>query len=64
MRLYTQGSAWLAHDDHRRGTLEVGKWADLAVLTHDYFTVPLEQMAQTESVLTMVGGRVVYRKSP
>ncbi len=64
LRLYTQGSAWLAHDDHRRGTLEVGKWADLAVLSHDYFTVPLEQMAQTASVLTVVGGRVVYRQQP
>ena len=64
LRLYTQGSAWLAHDDHRRGTLEVGKWADLVVLSHDYFSVPLEQMAQTESVLTLVGGRVVYRKLP
>lgn len=62
LRMYTQGSAWLAHDDHRRGTLEVGKWADLAVLSQDYFTVALEQMAQTESVLTLVGGRVVYRK--
>jgi len=64
LRMYTQGSAWLAHDDHRRGTLEVGKWADLAVLSQDYFTVPLEQMARTESVLTMVGGRVVYRQAP
>lgn len=49
---------------HRRGTLEVGKWADLVVLSQDYFTVPLEQMARTESVLTMVGGRVVYRQAP
>ncbi len=45
---------------HRRGTLEVGKWVDLAVLSQDCFTVPLELRARTESVLTMAGGRVVY----
>ena len=38
-----------------------GKWADLAVLTQDYFKVPLAQMADIESVLTLVGGRVVHQ---
>jgi predicted amidohydrolase YtcJ len=38
----------------------VGKWVDLAVLSQDCFTVPLELRARTESVLTMAGGRVVY----
>ena len=38
LRIYTQGSAWFAHDDTRRGTLAVGMLADLAVLTADYLT--------------------------
>lgn len=39
---------------------EVGKWADLAVLSGDYMTVPVAEIGRIESVLTMVGGRVVY----
>ena len=60
LRLYTAGSAWVSHDEDVRGSLEVGKLADLAVLSKDYMTVPVDQIGDIESVLTMVGGRVVY----
>ena len=60
LRIYTAGSAWFAHDEARRGTLEAGKLADLAVLSADYFSVPLNEIGRIESLLTMVGGRVVY----
>jgi predicted amidohydrolase YtcJ len=60
LRFYTSGSAWVAHDEDDRGSLEVGKLADLAVLSADYMTVPVSQIGRIESVLTMVGGRVVY----
>ena len=55
------GSAWFSHDDDMRGSLEVGKLADLAVLSGDYLTVPVDQIGRIESLLTMVGGKVVYR---
>lgn len=60
LRMYTSGSAWLAHDEQHRGSLEVGKWADLAVLSDDYLTTPLERMAQIHATLTLVGGQVVH----
>ncbi len=60
LRLYTSGSAWLAHDEHRRGTLTLGKLADLAVLSKDYMSIPVEDISGIESVLTLVGGRVVH----
>jgi predicted amidohydrolase YtcJ len=60
LRYYTIGSAWVAHDEGARGSLEVGKWADLAVLSTDYMTAPLDEIGRIESVLTMVGGRIVY----
>lgn len=63
LKMYTSGSAWLAHDEQKRGTLEVGKLADLAVLSDDYLNVPLEKIAQIHSQLTMVGGNIVYRES-
>lgn len=64
LRYYTSGSAWFSHDEEKRGSLEVGKLADLAVLTKDYMTVPVEQIGGIESLLTMVGGRIVYAAGP
>lgn len=64
LRLYTQGSAWFAFDESRRGSLAVGKLADLAVLSGDFFAVPTEQIGGLESLLTLVGGKVVYAGEP
>jgi len=64
LRLYTAGSAWFSFDEGRRGTLEVGKLADFAVLDRDFFTVPLERIGKTVSLMTVVGGRVVYAARP
>ena len=57
---YTMGSAWVSRDEAKRGSLEAGKLADLAVLSKDYVTVPVEEIGDTVSLLTMVGGEVVY----
>ena len=64
LRFYTTGSAWFSHDDDARGSLEAGKLADLAVLSHDYMTVPVEQIGAVESVLTLVGGTIVHAAGP
>lgn len=64
LRLYTIGGAYFAHDDAARGTLEIGKLADLAVLSKDYMTVPVSEVGSIESLLTMVGGKVVYSAAP
>jgi predicted amidohydrolase YtcJ len=64
LRFYTLGSAWFSFDDDERGSIEVGKLADLAVLSDDYMTIPVEKIGGLESVLTMVGGRIVYASGP
>ena len=64
LRLYTEGSAWFAFDEGRRGSLAAGKFADLAVLSKDYLTVPTDEIGSITSLLTMVGGRVVYAADP
>ena len=64
LRFYTLGSAWFSRDENKRGSLAIGKLADLAVLTKDYLTVPVEQISGIESVLTMVGGKIVYTAAP
>jgi hypothetical protein len=63
LEMYTRNSAFEANDD-TRGTLEPGKLADLAVLSSDYLTVPVSEIGKIRSVLTMVGGKVVYANAP
>ncbi len=60
LRLYTQGSAWFTRDEQTRGVLVPGAHADLAVLSQDFFAVPVSEIGRTTSLLTMVGGRIVY----
>ena len=64
LRMYTIGSAWFSHDDRKRGSLEVGKFADLAVLSKDFMSVPMDQIGSIESLLTMVNGKIVYAARP
>jgi predicted amidohydrolase YtcJ len=64
LRLYTQGSAWFSFEENSRGALAVGQLADLAVLNRDYLGAPLNQIGGITSVLTMVGGRIVYAVGP
>jgi hypothetical protein len=64
LRLYTMGSAWMTSDEGRKGSIEVGKFADLAVLNADYLNVPPEQIRSLASLLTIVGGQVVYGAGP
>ena len=61
---YSLGSAWFAHAERERGSLAVGKLADFAVLSEDYLSVPVERIGALRSLLTMVGGRVVYAAAP
>lgn len=60
LRLWTVGSSWFSSDEDKKGSIVAGQLADLAVLSADYFNVPEEQIKSLESVLTIVGGKVVY----
>jgi len=60
LRLYTHGSAWFSSDDQHKGRLAVGQLADFAALTADYFQVEEDEIRRLESVLTVLGGKVVY----
>lgn len=64
LEMYTRNSAFAANDDERRGTLEPGKLPDLAVLSADYMTVPVKDVGRIRSVLTMVGGKIVFADEP
>ena len=57
---YTSGSAFAEFKETEKGTLAPGMVADLAVLSQDIFSVPVEALPGTTTVLTLVGGRVVH----
>jgi len=58
--LYTKGSAWISDEETVKGTLEKGMYADFAILSDDYFTIPVQEIKELKSVLTVVGGKVVF----
>jgi predicted amidohydrolase YtcJ len=64
LRMYTVNGAWMSFDEADRGSLEPGKLADLAVLDRDYMTVPVEEIANIQSLLTLVGGHAVHSAGP
>ena len=64
LRMYSLNSAWFTFDETKRGSLEPGKYADLAVLSDDYLTVAIEKVGELHSVLTLVGGKAVYGEGP
>jgi predicted amidohydrolase YtcJ len=60
LKLYTMGSSWFSTEDGKKGALAPGQLADLALLSADYFSIPEEDIKHLESVLTIVGGKIVY----
>jgi predicted amidohydrolase YtcJ len=60
LSLYTRENGWFLREEDQLGTIESGKLADLVVLNSDYFAVPNEDLKKIRSVLTVVGGNVVY----
>lgn len=57
---HTRSNAYLMHKEDLMGTIEVGKLADLVVLDRDYMTIPVDDIRDLNSVMTMVDGRIVY----
>jgi predicted amidohydrolase YtcJ len=64
LRLYTVGTAWFSGEEEVKGRIAPGQFADFAILSADYMTVPEEQIRRIESLLTVTGGDVVYSAGP
>jgi predicted amidohydrolase YtcJ len=61
VNLYTSGSAYLAFEEHEKGTVEPGKLADFAVLSRDIFAVPPREILDTRVEMTWVDGKPACR---
>lgn len=63
IRLFTANGAWLSGEEERKGTIEPGKLADLAVLSGDLFSLPDEAIRELRVDLTVVGGKIVHHRA-
>ncbi|MDZ4685829.1 MAG: neutral/alkaline non-lysosomal ceramidase N-terminal domain-containing protein, partial [Planctomycetaceae bacterium] len=63
LRMVTIDAAWMSFDETRKGSIEVGKLGDLAILTGDFMATPAERLHEIRSATTIVGGKVVYEKA-
>ncbi len=60
LRCATLNGAYLSFDEAKKGSLEAGKFADLAVLSADPLTVAEDKISETTALMTMVGGRIMH----
>ena len=60
LRCATVGGAYLTFDENKKGSIEVGKLADLAVVSADPLVTEESSIPDTHSLMTMVGGRIVH----
>ena len=60
LRMFMLDAAWMSFDEKRRGSIEVGKLADLAILTGDFLNHPEVQLCELRAAATIVGGKVVH----
>ena len=62
LKAVTSSAAWLEFTETEKGTLEVGKLADLVVIDRDYLSCPVDEIRDIRVLLTMVDGTVVYER--
>jgi len=60
LRMWTENVTWFSNEEGKKGRIAVGQFADLIVPDRDYFSCPENEIADTTSDLTVVGGKVVY----
>jgi predicted amidohydrolase YtcJ len=60
LRMWTENVTWFSNEEGKKGRIEVGQLADLIVPDRDYFACAEDEIADTTSDLTIVGGKVVY----
>ena len=60
LKMYTINNAYATFEESVKGSIEPGKLADLAILTEDFLNCPVDKIKDIESVVTILGGKIVY----
>lgn len=61
--MQTMGGAYAAFQEKEMGSIEKGKFADLAVWDRDFLTVPTNAIKDVKAEGTILGGKIVYKSS-
>jgi predicted amidohydrolase YtcJ len=62
LKTITINGAIAAFEEDIKGSLEVGKLADITILSNDILSIPDKEILETEVLFTIVGGKVLYEK--
>jgi predicted amidohydrolase YtcJ len=60
LRMWSENVTWFSNEEGKKGRIQVGQFADLMIPDRDYFSCAEDEIADTTSLLTMVGGKIVY----
>src|ERR1700709_398120 len=60
LRMWTENVTWFSNEEGKKGRIEAGQFADLVVPDRDFFACPESDISDITSLLTLVGGKVVY----
>lgn len=63
LRMWTLNGAWLSFEEKTKGSIEPGKLADMVVISKDFLHCPVDEIKDIEALLTIVGGKVMYRNA-
>jgi hypothetical protein len=61
LKAYTINAAYLMHQEHLTGSIEVGKAADLIILERNLYDIPIEEISEVRVLETIIEGKTVYR---
>jgi predicted amidohydrolase YtcJ len=64
LRMTTINAAYIGFEEKKKGSIEVGKLADLAILTGDFLTIREDQIMSIKAYMTIVDGKIVYQAEP
>jgi predicted amidohydrolase YtcJ len=59
---FTKWAAYAGFEENKKGTIEIGKWVDFTILDRDIFNIPARDILRTNVEMTIVGGKIVYKK--
>jgi predicted amidohydrolase YtcJ len=62
LRTMTINAAYLCFEENNKGSIEVGKYADLAILDRDYLTAPQDEIKDTQATMMMLGGKIIHQR--
>ncbi|MCX8056218.1 MAG: amidohydrolase [Ignavibacteria bacterium] len=62
IKCFTKWAAYAVFEENKKGTIEIGKWADFSIVDKDLYNILPEEILRTNVMMTVVNGKIVYKK--